>query len=56
MCVRNQKSIDIVVRLEIWQDDHFYDRVGLDDKFTTILGIKLPFHVLPVKPGGMRFY
>ncbi len=51
VCVRNQKSIDIVVRLEIWQDDHFYDRVGLDDKFTTILGIKLPFHVLPVKPG-----
>jgi len=51
VCVRNQKSIDIVVRLEIWHDDHFYDRVGLEEKFTTILGVKLPYSVLPVKPG-----
>lgn len=51
VCVRNQKSIDIVVRLEVWQDDHFYDRVGLDDKFITMLGVKLPYHILPVKPG-----
>lgn len=51
VCVRNQKSIDIVVRLEVWQDDCFYDRMGLEEKNTTILDIKLPFHVLPVKPG-----
>lgn len=51
VCVRNQKSIDIVVRLEVWQDDRFYDRMGLEEKHTTILGIKLPIHVLPVKPG-----
>lgn len=51
VCVRNQKSIDIVVRLEVWQDDHFYDRMGLEEKYTTILDIKLPFHILPVKPG-----
>lgn len=51
VCVRNEKSIDIVVRLEVWQDDQFYDRIGLEQKYTTILDIKLPFHVLPVKPG-----
>lgn len=51
VCVRNQKSIDIVVRLEVWQDDHFYDRMGLEEKYKTILDIKLPYHVLPVKPG-----
>lgn len=51
VCVRNQKSIDIVVRLEVWQDDHFYDRMGLEEKYTTILDIKLPYHILPVKPG-----
>lgn len=51
VCVRNQKSIDIAVRLEIWHDDHFYDRVGLEEKFTSILDIKLPYLVLPVKPG-----
>lgn len=51
VCVRNQKSIDIVVRLEVWQDEHFYDRIGLEEKFTTILDVKLPYLVLPVKPG-----
>ncbi|MBA3723111.1 MAG: HPr kinase/phosphorylase [Parachlamydiaceae bacterium] len=51
VCVRNQKSLDIVVRLEVWQDNYFYDRVGLDDKVTTILGVKRPYHTLPVKPG-----
>lgn len=51
VCVRNEKSIDIVVRLEVWQDDQFYDRMGLEQKFTRILNTKLPFHVLPVKPG-----
>ncbi len=50
-CVRNQKSIDIVVKLEFWRDDHFYDRAGLDENYTTILGIKLPYLILPVKPG-----
>ncbi len=51
VCVRNQKSIDLVVRLEVWQDDHFYDRMGLEEKTTAILDFELPFHVLPVKPG-----
>lgn len=51
VCVRSQKSIDIVVKLEVWHDDHFYDRVGLEERSTTILGVKLPYHILPVKPG-----
>ncbi|MCE2983902.1 MAG: HPr(Ser) kinase/phosphatase [Parachlamydia sp.] len=51
VCVRNQKRIDIVVRLEEWQDDFFYDRMGLDEKKTKILGIDLPYLILPVKPG-----
>ncbi len=51
ICVRDHKSIDLVVELETWDDLNFYDRVGLDAKYTNILGIKLPFHILPVKPG-----
>jgi HPr kinase/phosphorylase len=51
VCVRDYKSIDIVVKLEAWDDQNFYDRVGLDDKYCDILGVKLPFHILPVKPG-----
>jgi len=51
VCVRPDKGIDIVVKLEEWDDQHFYDRVGLDDKFIDILSISVPYHVLPVKPG-----
>lgn len=51
VCVRDHKSIDIVVKLEIWDDQSFYDRVGLDEKSCDILGVKLPLHILPVKPG-----
>lgn len=51
VCVRDEKSLDIVVKLEEWDDKNFYDRVGLDEKHTDILGVKVPFHVLPVKPG-----
>lgn len=51
VCVRNEKRIDIAVRLEVWRDDHYYDRVGQDINFTSILGVKLTYHVLPVKPG-----
>lgn len=51
VCVRPDKGVDIVVKLEEWDDQHFYDRVGLDEKFIDILGVSVPYHVLPVKPG-----
>lgn len=51
VCVRDFKSIDIAVKLEAWDDLSYYDRVGLDEKFCDMLGVKVPFHVLPVKPG-----
>lgn len=51
VCVRDNKSIDLIVELEVWDDLNFYDRVGLDEKYCDILGIKLPLHILPVKPG-----
>ncbi|MFY7842921.1 MAG: HPr(Ser) kinase/phosphatase [Rhabdochlamydiaceae bacterium] len=51
VCVRDVKTLDIVVKLEQWDDRHFYDRIGLEEKFCDILGIKVPYNVLPVKPG-----
>lgn len=51
VCIRDNKSIDIVVKLEAWDDQKFYDRVGLDENSCDILGVKLPHHILPVKPG-----
>ncbi|MBA2728170.1 MAG: HPr kinase/phosphorylase [Parachlamydiaceae bacterium] len=51
VCVRDHKSIDLVVKLEAWDDHNFYDRVGLDENAYDILGVKIPNHILPVKPG-----
>lgn len=50
-CVRDQKNVDLVVKLEIWDEDHFYDRVGVEDQTCEILGVKVPYSLLPVKPG-----
>lgn len=51
VCVSEKKTLDIVVKLEVWDDTHFYDRVGLDEKTIEMLGVSVPYHLLPVKPG-----
>lgn len=51
VCVRDDKKVDLIVKLEEWDDRRFYDRVGLDEKLSDILGVKVPVHILPVKPG-----
>lgn len=51
VCVRDYKRVDLIVKLEAWDDKKFYDQVGLDQQFCDILGKKVPFHILPVKPG-----
>lgn len=51
VCVRDCKSIDLTVKLEVWDDSCFYDRVGLEETFCDMLEIKVPYHTLPVKPG-----
>lgn len=50
-CVRDTKSIDLVVNLENWVEENSYDRVGLEEKYCEFLEIKVPYHVMPVKPG-----
>ncbi len=51
VCISERVKIDIAVKLEVWDDKHFYDRVGLEEKYLDILGVKLPYCVMPVKPG-----
>ena len=45
------KSIDMVIHLELWQESKAYDRLGLNDSFATIMGVKIPQIILPVRPG-----
>ena len=49
--IRNSKTIELVMKLEIWDDNKEYDRVGMDDHFTSILGKEVPELTLPVRPG-----
>lgn len=51
VCVRPDKTVQLIVKLEEWDDRRFYDRIGLDEKYCDILGVKIPYHILPVKPG-----
>lgn len=46
-----EKSIDMEVHMELWQDGHSYDRLGLDNRTTTILGVSIPSLLLPIHPG-----
>ncbi len=49
--VKETEKIDLVINLEPWQDGKMYDRLGLDEETTDILGIKVPSITLPVCPG-----
>ncbi len=46
-----QKNIDMVIEMELWNNEKVYDRLGEEDQYTTILGVKKPRIVLPVRPG-----
>jgi len=49
--IRDKKIIDLVLELEEWNPEQEYDRLGIDDRRTTILGVDLPHLVIPVRPG-----
>ena len=44
-------KIDLVINLEQWQSEKVYDRMGLENQTTDILGINVPSVTIPVKPG-----
>ena len=49
--VKVTEKIDIIVELEPWDSDKIYDRMGMDNEYTSILGVKVPSLTIPVKPG-----
>ncbi len=49
--VKDQADVDLVVNLEPWRDGAVYDRLGLEELHTTILGVDVPAVTIPVKPG-----
>ena len=49
--VKQSERIDLVIKLEQWEDGKMYDRLGLDDQTENILGLEIPAITIPVKPG-----
>jgi HPr kinase/phosphorylase len=49
--IKEDKEVDLVVKLEPWNENTFYDRLGTNEEFTTILDMKVPVITIPVKPG-----
>lgn len=49
--VKDTQSIDLVIKLEDWDKDKEYDRLGLEETYTEYLGNKIVCHNIPIRPG-----
>ena len=49
--VKMTERIDLIINLETWVQGKMYDRLGLDEQTTNILGLEIPSITIPVKPG-----
>ena len=49
--VKETEKIELVVQLEPWSADKQYERLGLDENYYDILGIKKPTVTIPIRPG-----
>ena len=49
--VKSATQIDLVIQFERWQDEKFYDRLGLDEAHTQIMGVPIPLLTIPVSAG-----
>ena len=49
--VKNTQSIDLVIKLEEWDREKEYDRLGREEEYTEFLGNQVVCHSLPIRPG-----
>lgn len=49
--IRLQKRVEVEVRLTYWEEGQQYERLGIEDRYTTILGVEIPVVVIPISPG-----
>ena len=49
--VKESEKIDMIIHLEAWEKGKQYDRLGLVDEYTNILGLDIPSLTIPIKPG-----
>ena len=49
--VKSENEINLVVDIVPWNTQKVYDRLGLDDQYMDILGVKIPMNTIPITPG-----
>ena len=49
--IKVTQEIDLVVNLEMWNSSKIYDRMGMENEYTEILGVNIPIVTIPVTPG-----
>ena len=49
--VKVENEVNLVVNIVPWNTHEVYDRLGLEDQYTEILGVKVPVNTIPVTPG-----
>ena len=49
--IRMQKRVEVEVQLQQWDDDVDYERMGLENRYTEILGVSIPQVIVPLFPG-----
>lgn len=49
--IKDTENINMIIHLEQWEEGRQYDRLGMVDEFTNIMGINVPSITIPVKPG-----
>lgn len=49
--VKMTEKIDMIIKLELWNEEKVYDRLGIEEEYMEVLGIKVPVTTVPVKPG-----
>ena len=48
---RTSKRVELVIQLERWDENREYDRLGIDEQYFDLLGLRVPLIHMPVAPG-----
>ena len=49
--IKNETAINLVINIVPWSPEQIYDRLGLEDQYMDLLGVKVPAITIPIKPG-----
>ena len=49
--VKAENEVNMIVNVVPWEKHASYDRLGLEDQYTEMLGVKIPTYTIPISPG-----